>query len=266
MQRRIVLLGLLGLAMLLFSLPPLAAAKNCTTDNGVVLISQAAVTAGGICGTTGTAGFPVTINGSGGYTSFKLSSNLAALGLVDGIDIATDNVTLDLNGFTIFGPVSCDVTNSNNVSCIDPCYRCVGIMSKNNNITVRNGRVQGFQYGVLLSNGIGSIVDHVGAYENSATGIVMSWGAVTGSVASHNSRGFDCTETQLKGNLAYGNGKDGFYVDHGGATGNVSSSNGGWGFFFVNSLVGLNQMTANVGGSMVGGVSAGNNNCNGALC
>ena len=72
--------------------------------DGVVLINQATrqrdVTPGD------TAGFPVTISQPGSY---KLSSNLTIadpFGTV--IQITADDVTLDLNGFTIQGPSVCN--------------------------------------------------------------------------------------------------------------------------------------------------------------
>ena len=67
--------------------------------DGVVLINQASVMAAG--------GFPYVITQSGSY---RLSGNLTVPSGVDGIDINADNVTLDLNGFSIVGPVTCNGT------------------------------------------------------------------------------------------------------------------------------------------------------------
>ncbi len=60
--------------------------------DGTVLINQSTVMAAG--------GFPYTISQSGSY---KLSGNLQVPIGSNGIIIAKSNVTLDLNGFTIFG-------------------------------------------------------------------------------------------------------------------------------------------------------------------
>src|SRR4051794_31600963 len=50
-------------------------------------------------------GFPVTISQSGSY---RLTSNLTVTDLnTTAIRITTNSVTLDLNGFSIFGPVVC---------------------------------------------------------------------------------------------------------------------------------------------------------------
>lgn len=71
----------------------LALAAPCAfAVDGVVLINQSTVMAAG--------GFPYTISQPGSY---KLSGNLQAPAGSNGIVIAASNVTLDLNGFTIFG-------------------------------------------------------------------------------------------------------------------------------------------------------------------
>src|ERR1700760_4561283 len=72
--------------------------------DGVVLIDQNHALAGNI--TPGdTPGFPVTITQPGSY---KLSGNLTVADAnTTAIVIASDYVTLDLNGFSIIGPVNC---------------------------------------------------------------------------------------------------------------------------------------------------------------
>src|SRR5690242_11336971 len=67
--------------------------------DGVIEINQARALAGGI--TAGDfPGYPITISVSGSY---RLTSDLRAAVSNDGIDITADNVTLDLNGFTVYG-------------------------------------------------------------------------------------------------------------------------------------------------------------------
>lgn len=60
--------------------------------DGQTLLNQSTIMAAG--------GFPYKINQGG---SFKLSGNLIPPGSGAAIDIEADNVTIDLNGFTIFG-------------------------------------------------------------------------------------------------------------------------------------------------------------------
>jgi len=84
--------------------------------DGVVLINQSAALAGNL--TPGDApGFPVTISVSGSY---RLSGNLTVPDAnTTAILITAENVTIDLNGFSILGstvcsgfPTSCSPTGS----------------------------------------------------------------------------------------------------------------------------------------------------------
>jgi hypothetical protein len=106
--------------------------------DGQTLINQSTVMSAG--------GFPYTITQAGSY---KLSGNLIVPnGNVSAIMIAHDDVTLDLNGFSIIGPVDCSVTSN-------PCANSGpqmghGIVAGTDlpvqgyfNITVRNGIISG---------------------------------------------------------------------------------------------------------------------------
>src|SRR5688572_25403327 len=72
--------------------------------DGVILIDQNRALAGNV--TPGdTPGFPVTISLPGSY---RLSSNLTVSNMTtSAVLITTNDVTLDLNGFTIKGPNVC---------------------------------------------------------------------------------------------------------------------------------------------------------------
>src|SRR5215472_5508177 len=65
-----------------------------------IQINQATIAASG---NRSTGGFPFTITQPGSYI---LTGNIV-VSLGGGIEIASDNVTIDLNGFTISGPVRC---------------------------------------------------------------------------------------------------------------------------------------------------------------
>ena len=124
----------------LFSLTIFAAlAGPIYAVDGVVLINQSAALAGNV--TPGdTPGFPVTISVSGSY---RLSSNLIVSdpnANTDGIDISADNVTIDLNGFSIFGPVVCSGTQT--VTSCSPQGHGSGISSFNVNTVVLNGALK----------------------------------------------------------------------------------------------------------------------------
>jgi hypothetical protein len=86
--------------------------------DGVVLINQSTVTAGG---------FPYKITQPGSY---KLSGNLTAPLDVGAFLISTSNVVLDLNGFN----VSCSTIGG---------VVCIGEVGSNRNIAIRNGTIKG---------------------------------------------------------------------------------------------------------------------------
>jgi hypothetical protein len=103
---------------------------------------QAAYALDGVVLIPSSTTFPYKITQPGSY---RLSANLVVTGLnTDGIDIDSDNVTLDLNGFTISGPGTLSTAK--------------GIVSANQNITIKNGFVTGFKEGIFLT-GSGSLSD-----------------------------------------------------------------------------------------------------------
>jgi hypothetical protein len=113
----------LAIAMLGLALP-----ASVFAVDGVTLINQSTVMAAG--------GFPYKITQPGSY---KLSGNLDASQVtVDAIQITVSNVTLDLNGFSIFGPPSMNPGAGSGVN----------IFNNVNFVIVRNGTISGFLYQV----------------------------------------------------------------------------------------------------------------------
>lgn len=140
--------------------------------DGVVLINQASVMAAG--------GFPYYIRQPGSY---KLSGNLVIptgtdcniAGACDAIHIyPSDNVTIDLNGFSIIG---------SNVPEVG-----FGIVSSNSGITITNGHITGFGSAISLS-GTGEIIRGV-----TVTGATIGVGIGSGTVADT-----DVDETTFNG-------------------------------------------------------------------
>src|SRR5436190_22647803 len=116
--------------------------------DGVVLINQSAALAGNV--TPGDApGFPITISLSGSY---RLSGNLTVSDPnTDAIDITADDVTIDLNGFSIIGPTVCKLqTGPPPITC-SPAGSGTGILTGNSNITVLNGKIRGMGTGLNLA-------------------------------------------------------------------------------------------------------------------
>ncbi|MBI5506767.1 MAG: right-handed parallel beta-helix repeat-containing protein [Deltaproteobacteria bacterium] len=140
-----------------------------TDANGAALIDQQRAQAGGV--TAGdTPGFPVTISAAGSY---RLTSNLDVSGEaspqnVTAVAITADNVTLDLNGFAILGPVTGCPT-----ACSPNGGSGSGISSSNDRIKVINGSVSGMgSYGVHL--GDDAIVETVKIHGCAGYGISLS--------------------------------------------------------------------------------------------
>lgn len=126
--------------------------------DGQVLLNQASVTAAG--------GFPYVIAQPGSY---KLSGNLTPPTNADAIHILSNNVTVDLNGFTI-GSASCVPNTCGGTS-------GYGVLSSFTqayyNITIRNGTISGMGLGIYLTGDSITLEDlHIRNITNS--GIVVT--------------------------------------------------------------------------------------------
>jgi parallel beta-helix repeat protein len=139
---------------------------------------------------------PYTISQSGSYI---VVADLHTPQNVNCITIATSDVTIDLNGHTLYGAG----TTAGSTGC------GIYASSSNNNIAVKNGVVRDFRDAGLYLEGLNSQVIQIRAYANRLYGIYVNRdGTVTGnSVCSNNEYGIYaflcCTVT---GNSAYQNG------------------------------------------------------------
>jgi hypothetical protein len=99
---------------------------------------------------------PAVISSQGVYC---LNGNLAT-NSANGwtINITANNVTLDLNGWKVGGQAAGAATEA------------VGIYSSANNITIKNGIVRGFWWGILLT-GRGAVVEDMLVDQNTTVGI-----------------------------------------------------------------------------------------------
>lgn len=125
-----------GLQYFVLSLVLLGSSGQGWAADGEILIEQSDADAGNL--TLGdTAGFPITISLPGSY---KLSGNLTMPSGKTGIVIATNSVTIDLNGFRIRGisPQGYETAISDNGQA-------------RLNITIRNGSVSAVRTGINLS-------------------------------------------------------------------------------------------------------------------
>ena len=254
----------------------LGAALACTAASlparaegadGVIVIDQAKAVAGSV--TPGdAAGFPVTINQPGSY---RLGSNLsvAAEG-VHAIDIVVNGVSLDLNGFTIQGPISCTGGTAEAIACPAGNVNGVGVRAANRRfVSVRNGAVRGFGYGVRgayqsrfenldvahsgmfgIIAGEGSLIANSIVFMSYEAGI-HSYGDVRNNHVSMS--GYDGIRAAL-GSLVIGN-----RVDRSGWAG-INGNLGGAPTLIDNSVTRAGQH------AVANGVNAGGNTCNGQLC
>ncbi|MDJ0836334.1 MAG: right-handed parallel beta-helix repeat-containing protein [Acidobacteriota bacterium] len=147
----------LFLAFAMISLPGLA-----QTD-----INQTLALAGGIT-SCDTPGFPVSICDPGSY---KLSSNLDTSGL-NAIRIESDDVYIDLNGFTILSSIT------------PPTATGITINGGRTRTTVVNGTVTGFIGGLSLFTEVH--VEKVNVIGNSGDGILYTSGRIINCTIARN--------------------------------------------------------------------------------
>jgi hypothetical protein len=217
--------------------------------DGVVLINQGTVTAAG--------GFPYVISQPGSY---KLSGNLVVKGDTDGIDITANNVSLDLNGFTISGP---DICSGSPPTCTGVAGS--GVYSNSNNVAVRNGSVTGFYIGVRVDGGPQVIVEEISASGNFDAGISATSGVVRRNTASNNGLyGIVAMSSVVTENVANLNNGFGINAYDSVVLQNVANSNTSYGVAATRSIVGSNALSFNGAGAIQPGgnvVSQGNNYC-----
>jgi hypothetical protein len=198
----------------------------CTTARvdaqleGMVLIDQAAATAGAVTPGDG-PDFPVTLSQPGSY---RLSGNLVVVGPnTTAIEIASDNVTLDLNGFTISGPAGMCRQTLRPTWCTQTTQgvgvrgRKVGTSTLHSNIAVFGGTVRDMgSHGLLL--GSSARVERVSAVDNRGYGVFATFGAlIANNTTRENSEaGIYCFSGLVFGNSVIGvSGIQGYNVIYG---------------------------------------------------
>ncbi len=189
---------------------------------------------------TPVSSIPFSITNAGSY---YLTTNLIATNAQNGVSILTNNVTLDLSGFTVAGPAGAS-----------------GIVVDNpvTNVTVRNGAVSGWTYGVLTHNAAeqGILLERLTVSGAGTIGIYC-FGSVTVRecrVIGNNygifpGYGGEFSNCEISGNSAYGiydpnigtvlasdcmvqsNGATGIYVSSGLVRNCNANGNGGGGIY-----------------------------------
>jgi hypothetical protein len=210
------------------------------TPDGVILIYQD--TSLGFALPGDSHGFPITITHSGSY---RLASNIIVPDAdTIAIEIKTNHVSLDLNGFAILGPTVCIGTP---VTACSPLGAGIGVRSVGSNTIVRNGAVSGMGTNGVEINGTGGRVEGIHASSNGVTGIFVHAGVVVlhNTAIANGRSGFSGEDSIALGNVAIGNRLVGFELGFTSGKGqNVSLVNGD------NSIAG-NQTDGNVCGGVL---------------
>ncbi len=244
-----------------FALSLVLLAVSVSAAAAVVTITQTDVKKGNIPGTNGATGFPITIVKPGSY---QLGSDLTIPANVDGIEINAPDVTLDLNGFTIHGPVTC-IGYGPSLQCSGATSGS-GVTSSRENITVRNGVTRGFgAYGVILQGIYSNTVEEIKASQNIGGGI-SAYGVIWKCTATFNGVGIVAGGSTVKGNVASMNLLDGIEGIQSVVTDNVAVNNGGFGIYGSSSMVTFNTGMFNLQGDVFSGAAGGTNNCSGSPC
>ena len=277
----------------------LAFASAALAVDGTVLINQSTIT-NGLTGCPTGGHFPIIICQSGSY---RLSGNITVPDAnTDAIHINADNVSLDLNGFAILGPATCQA-GTFPVRCSATGFG-FGIVSDNNNIGVSNGAVNGMGGAGIGLFGIGVRIDglrvanNADVFEaaisanfaditnctvttNAGDGIFLGAGTVSLNFIGFNGGNGIISPSSVEGvtalkpglvasnNTVFQNGQDGVNTVSL-AVNNTIVDNVGFGFSCTSPGIACgfegNVISNNSGGAVKGGTSLGHNLCNGSGC
>ncbi len=209
--------------------------------DGAFEINQACVAQG--CFEGDSSEFPIVIEAPGFYMlTSDLTTDDATKTLVE---IRSQNVTLDLRGFTIGGPNNC---TGEGIDCENESLAGHGVWSNQRNVVVRNGTVRGFGYGGVVLTGHVSRVERIRAEHNFRVGISLgSGGTVEDSQSNFNGYlGIQTGPARILRVTVMHNGQMGIttsqsLISEAVVTQNPGTGiNDGWGSIIQNSIVSLN--------------------------
>jgi hypothetical protein len=179
-------------------------------------------------------GFPITLGRSGHY---RLNSDLRVPAGLSGIVIKAPDVTLDLGGHTVHGPVDCTPDETTlTVACNAPSRfsAVVGISSVGGaRASIVNGTVRGFA-GLGLHVGDGAVLELLQVRSNAGVGIASGGSAAAGTVRAvlvrHNGgAGIVCEQMRIERSTFASNGGTGVDCVNSVFVNGVSRHNGGFG-------------------------------------
>ena len=187
---------------------------DARASDGVIEINQASALAGGIT-VIDAPGFPITIATRGSY---RLTSELNVPANTHGIEIQNDAVSIDLNGFTIFGGGG--ATGD-------------GIRSSfgTSGTRIENGSIRNMGHSGVSLSGRDSFVKEVAAIGNGWDGIRVSARAtIRDCQAFENGNiGISALQGLIHSNQSIENGATGISASQGVISSNMANRNGGFG-------------------------------------
>jgi hypothetical protein len=194
-------------------------------------------------------GFPFLITQPGNY---KLAGNLAVPANTSGILIQSNDVTLDLNGFSITGPVVCDNQGDNctgqpttgDTSGVEAVLGFVNGQRANIfGVTIKNGHLRGFTNGILT---FGGVVEEITAQSNLNAGIFAFDAVVRKNDGSRNHNdGIACNQCVVTENIAAFNHGNNFHLVAGGVFASNTAVGAGFGASLDFFIVSLNNSSCN---------------------
>jgi hypothetical protein len=179
-------------------------------------------------------GYPVTISQPGSY---RLSSDLVVPAHADGIVITAPNVTLDLNGHSVSGPVRCVHSEARRaVECdwlVEASPRAgINTVAAPNSV-VRDGTVKGFA-GAGIRHGDAAVIENLEVHSNAGVGILdaaqSQAGVVRHVLVRHNGgNGIVCDAMAIERSSFAENGGTGVDCPRATFSDSVSRGNGAYG-------------------------------------
>lgn len=213
--------------------------------------------------------------------SYILTSNLtvSAQG-ANAIYISTSNVDLNLNGFTVIGPLACNGTSCNS------SLASVGIESIGTNNEIHNGSISGFYYDIYSTSGsihdmrlsscvycvFGTYLDVRHASVSGATqdGIYALYSTLSENVIGQSyGIGITALNCSVLNNTVTGMNGSGISATSSTVMSNTTNNNTGWGISMSNGYLGGNTMFNNTSGDQnLSGyaVTTKNNACSKGAC
>jgi hypothetical protein len=168
---------------------------------------------------------PVAITQSGSY---YLAENIFALPNAHGVEITTDDVSLDLRGFTIYG--------NTGVGSLDGVH----VTGSRYNISISNGSVRDFVGdGVDGIDMLNSRIENLRVYANQGDGIKAGTATIASSVAEVNlGNGFVARHGSVIVHcVARGNTQAGYNLTSAAMHDSTAYANSNWGIVAADSLI-----------------------------